>query len=724
MSGECECNGPGYCARHRMDKTEGLYAQCRTSVRYRALWDRRVGMTDDLMACDVLGERVGEIDKDKVGCGCPAGTPLYRCGADGEDLAIRRPAGWIGVEDPVVKLPAEFVHWDAARPDGSVSVRSCVACPKRVPPRPHDFVRLSGPWAVAVTTAPRKVPRLPETLASLQAAGWGPESVTVFGEPGSEVPTGWPASLSPVNLGGWKNFERALCQTLRDRPDAATVFMVQDDVSVSPDLRAMLETLELPTDCGMFSPYCPSTYRPALESQGTGPFRVFPGPFQGIKWFGMIGACTLAFPREVAEQLATHQFVREYAGHRWIDGVVGHTVHAIGRTTYFHWPSLALHTGDASTLHPGASATRHRQADSFEAGVSANQFLPNKPRADPKIGVIGWATASGLGRLNWMAATNLSVRRWLAPRHQRFPFVAPHPDCDMWYCQSTSNLSKLREFMRGLDMILCFELPYFPQVAEIAKRMNVRTVAVMMHECAPAGCRGWPQEFDLLIHPNIACRDILSPALPRKNHRMIRWPIDTEEIPFRQRDRADLFFFGQGTGGGSDRKGGNIVRQAAELTPNVPWLVRSQIVDRRMRIFEVEYQYPANVRVEGQVDDPADIYREGDVAVQVSRYEGMGLQLLEAKASGMPLVTTDAAPMNEYDPFAVIRATPRRTNVLRPTTAFDADPAHLAAVVAEIHGQDIAGASIRAREWVEANASWRSQGDVIRGAFVDLCFPR
>ena len=140
-------------------------------------------------------------------------------------------------------------------------------------------------------------------------------------------------------------------------------------------------------------------------------------------------------------------------------------------------------------------------------------------------------------------------------------------------------------------------------------------------------------------------------------------------------------------------------------------------------IFEVEYHYPPNVRVEGQVDDPADLYVEGDVAVQVSRYEGMGLQLLEAKASGMPLITTDAGPMNEYDPFAVIRATPRRTTVLRPTTAYDADPAHLAETVASLHGRDIAAASIRSREWVDANASWKTQGDVIRQAFTDLCFP-
>lgn len=722
---DCECTHAGYCARHRIEKTAGLVDQCRSNPRYRALWDRRIGMADDQIACRHLGLPVAKIDAKKIGCGCPEDTPIFACNHPDETLAIRRPRGWLGVEEDKISVAANMLIWpesDAAIPD-RVSVRSCVGCPWRTNPRPIDEISFVSPWAVAITTAARRVARLAETLSSLLKAGWSPDEVTIFAEPDADVPDGWPCVRATTHLGGWRNWERALLQTLRDKPTANTIFMLQDDVVLSPNLKDMMAQVHLPANAGMFSPYTPTPYKP-IDDSNVGPFRVYPNKFRGLSHFGMIGACSIMFPRSVAEQLATHEFVRQYSDNRWIDGVIGHVLHQMARTTYFHWPSLAQHVGDTSTLHGSATATAHRSAESFQGNVEAWQFLRHKPRRDPRIGVIGWLTASGLGRLNWMAANNLPVTRWLAPRHERFPYIAAHPDVDTWYCSSTSNIPKLRDFLAGLDLVLCFELPYYHELATIARRLNVRTAAVMMHECAPPACRGWPQTFDLLIHPNETCRDILSPALPRHNHRFIRWPIDTHEIPFRNRTTANVFFFGQGTGGGSDRKGGHVVLEAAKLTPNIPWLVRSQIVDRRMRIFEVEYHFSDNVEVRGQAQNPAELYVDGDVAVQPSRYEGMGLQLLEAMAAGMPLVTTDAGPMREYQPYRLIRATPRQTRVLRPTTAFDPDPAHLAEIVQELHGTDIAQASIEARDWVERNASWNSQGDAIRATLADVCFPR
>jgi glycosyltransferase involved in cell wall biosynthesis len=691
--------------------------------RYQRLWN----IVDDNgprdpLACSNRGGRVGIVSRAKAGCGVPHNSPAYLCTADGEQYAVRLPEGWLGVTMPVVKLPPAFVEWNGTPPAEWVTLRTCVNCPKRTLPPVEEGVRLRSPWAVAVTTAPRRQPRLARTLDTLAAAGWGPDCTTIYAEPGTDTPDGWPVERSPVQLGGWANWLRALRNTLATRPDAATIFMLQDDMDLSPDVRQLVEALSLPFDAGMLSPYCPSIYAPADGAPG--PFRVIPTTMRGIRWFGMVGACTLMFPRHIAEELVRHPFVSSYNETRWIDGVVGHAVNALSRSTYFHWPSLAQHTGDTSTLHGSAQATGHRQAQLFVPELSATQLLPERPRTMPRVGIIGWCTASGLGRLNHVAARLLPAARWLAPRHSRFPYVEAPPGVELWTCNSTTNTEKLRAFMAGLDMVLCFELAYYPNVAEVAKSMNVKTVCVMMHECAPPGCKGFPQLFDMLIMPNDTCLSILAPALPRQNYRMIRWPIDVAEIPFKLRHRADSFYFGQGTGGGADRKGGYIVLEAAKRTPRIPWIVYSQIVDKRMRIFEVEYNYPPNVTVHGQVDNPADLYHHGDVAVQMSRYEGMGLQLLEAKAAGMPLITTDAGPMNEYDPFAVVQATPTRTRVVRPTIAWHADPVALAELVTRVHGADIAAASLRSRSWVEANCSWEKQGDAIRELFTDLCFPR
>lgn len=51
--------------------------------------------------------------------------------------------------------------------------------------------------------------------------------------------------------------------------------------------------------------------------------------------------------------------------------------------------------------------------------------------------------------------------------------------------------------------------------------------------------------------------------------------------------------------------------------------------------------------IEGAVGAPG-LYHKGDVYVYPSRLEGIGLTIAEALASGLPVITTDAAPMNEF----------------------------------------------------------------------------
>ena len=44
----------------------------------------------------------------------------------------------------------------------------------------------------------------------------------------------------------------------------------------------------------------------------------------------------------------------------------------------------------------------------------------------------------------------------------------------------------------------------------------------------------------------------------------------------------------------------------------------------------------------GNLKDPADLYKEGDAAIQPSRMEGLGFMVLEPVCCGMPVITTDA----------------------------------------------------------------------------------
>ena len=47
-------------------------------------------------------------------------------------------------------------------------------------------------------------------------------------------------------------------------------------------------------------------------------------------------------------------------------------------------------------------------------------------------------------------------------------------------------------------------------------------------------------------------------------------------------------------------------------------------------------------------DELIMMYQSSDVAVLPSKWEGIGLTTLESLACGLPVITVDAAPMNEF----------------------------------------------------------------------------
>jgi hypothetical protein len=82
--------------------------------------------------------------------------------------------------------------------------------------------------------------------------------------------------------------------------------------------------------------------------------------------------------------------------------------------------------------------------------------------------------------------------------------------------------------------------------------------------------------------------------------------------------------------------------------------------------------------------------------------------LLECQASGLPLVTTDAPPMNEHRPLRRIACAASKLRLFgtRTIDQHEASPAALAAVLRALHGADLRAASRAARWFVEQEHSW------------------
>ena len=350
--------------------------------------------------------------------------------------------------------------------------------------------------------------------------------------------------------------------------------------------------------------------------------------------------------------------------------------------------------------------------------IRSEVYPPARPRrsgSPSRIGLVGWNTPSGLGQVNRDLARHLPIERWLIPTHPNFREVAGPAGCPTHRGIGTDNL---REFLEGLDSLLFCELPYLPDLVPMARSMGVRVVCIPMweylNEMAP-----WLRLTDRMICPTRVCLDVVTRLRERLGLAWevdeFPWPIDIDRFPFHHRTEARRFLFVNGNGGAREfgngraswdgRKGVGTIAAAARLAPSVPILVRSQTPDLP--------PFPPNVEIQVEdLEDPAELYSDGDICILPSRWEGLGLPLLECQARGLPLVTTDAPPMNEHRPLLALPATASEVRLfgLRNVPAHEVAPAVLARALVDLHGSDIGAESLAARRYIEECHSWAEAG--------------
>ena len=193
----------------------------------------------------------------------------------------------------------------------------------------------------------------------------------------------------------------------------------------------------------------------------------------------------------------------------------------------------------------------------------------------------------------------------------------------------------------------------------------------------------------------------------------VPWPTESGRFRFRRRTRCERFLFVNGTGGRrASREDGtmtdyhrkgveSVIRAARQLRP-IPFLIFSQV--------ELSMPIPDNVELRPTPASNDRLYEDADVCVQPSHWEGLGLALLECQAAGLPLVTTDAPPMNEYRPLRAV--SPRRTELVSVVpnhiiSSHSVAPEDLAATLESLYRIDIAGASEGARSFIDLEHSWQ-----------------
>lgn len=326
--------------------------------------------------------------------------------------------------------------------------------------------------------------------------------------------------------------------------------------------------------------------------------------------------------------------------------------------------------------------------------------------------VVGWSAPTGLGQMHRDLASADWVTKWLAPIHPLCgadPFDEKHPKRRL--CRLEGDEDAYAWALQDVHALLFCERWVLPRaVLEKAWAQGITIGLIPMLEYfRPADW--WIAKTSLFWAPTQAMLAVLqrqpplAPTPPRLLQPRIAggtWGVDLERFQFRERARAGLFLFCNGYGGTQRRKGIDVLLAAARQCPRARFLVRTQ------KPLKQRISRNVAVRTENALD-AASIYREGDVYLAPSLFEGLGLSLYEAQACGLPVITTDGPPMNECQPLDRIAANPgttRLNNQLVPTLV----PSYqsLASLVRRYHGSDLREASRRARQHVETQHNLRT----------------
>lgn len=323
-----------------------------------------------------------------------------------------------------------------------------------------------------------------------------------------------------------------------------------------------------------------------------------------------------------------------------------------------------------------------------------------------RLAIVGWCNDSGLGYELRDALRHLPVDAAFvlpnsvkATRHEALANV-PHV-----IAQNHNREAQMEAFIERFrpDTVLTWEIPGSWEFPEIWKRRGIRWVHVVHWDWFyPAKAEIW-RKAAALIAPNEMCRRNLA-ALGYTAHRL-PVPIDTARFQFRQRTVAKNFLSICGFGGHGNRKGFRELFAAWQLLDSAPrLLIPAQRAPR-----EAGEKLPAGIYVSPrEVKESADLYSDGDVLVQPSRFEGIGLPLLEAQACGMPVVTVEAEPMSEVAPDLVVPVdwVEEIELVGKKLPTYVVSVEALAETIRDLRDKNIKELSAAARNRIEKHYSW------------------
>jgi hypothetical protein len=272
--------------------------------------------------------------------------------------------------------------------------------------------------------------------------------------------------------------------------------------------------------------------------------------------------------------------------------------------------------------------------------------------------------------------------------------VGPNLKQEFRYAFQDKDRQNVVEFIKSIDVLLMFEIPFYWEIIDIAKNLKKKTVLVPMYECTPI-----PINVDQFLCINELDYHIYKLAYPNKRVEFSRNPANSN-IEWKQRTHARKFVHNAGYHFDSNRNGTKsiidalkYIKSPIELTIRSTKKLNIKIDDKRVKIIE-------------ESQDFRKIWSEGDVFLFPEKHNALCLPLEEAFCSGMLVMAGDRFPNNVIfpkDPLIPVKE--YRQNVLTSIVANEAyyDPKDIAETIDRWYDRDITEFSNIGKIWKESN---------------------
>lgn len=314
---------------------------------------------------------------------------------------------------------------------------------------------------------------------------------------------------------------------------------------------------------------------------------------------------------------------------------------------------------------------------------------------------------TGLGRMAQDFKAVLPIRRHLVVVTGKLPHRPLRTPSETLLDPLCSE-QDLADALSGLQGVVFFERPtWHPLLLRVTRKLGIRTICVPMWEWFRGLSPLW-RNCDFLACPNRYCLEVVR-SYGYENSATVPWTLDLGRFPARAvNGPAKVFVHNAGLVDPDDRKGtADAIAAFRQAGRDLRLIVRAQT--------PLPFALSPDPRITieiGNHPDPSTLYRVGDAMIQPSKLEGMGFMVLEAVVSGLPVITQDAPPMNEWVAQTQLLARPRPYAYPAYSSAWvehshlrEPHRRRLAAAVAWAAQHDLGPVSRQNRDWAETTFS-------------------